>query len=500
MIISMRMMSHILHDKVAIESIVDGDPVITGIRCMVSSRERTVNDTLYIVPDDVEDKRFHLINRNDWITIYADDIGDALNIVLAVQDKLDNWEKRLSEAANRGDVHKIAMLTEEVTSNPVSIMNTFGVIVSHTEVTPEEKKNPLVEKLFASKMIPVRPMSKPQVLENVAGNQGNGKRHSRVFINDSTSTPYAGVFSFRDDSDIELAGMTVIQLRRPIDESDLQLMDVAGKYLGIALANCPPEMLEGRMALFQGIIEDGHELSDEMLRRMLAPYRPGAEIRMVAMRHCVKNDDFQRRMLTQWLRNRFPTCLTATIDDCVVALMTDSQVSELASANTLAFLKDEMVTAGASLPFTDPHLIMSRTNQAHFALDCGNNEPGLNRCEQYACRKMIEGLRSAPWVKDLIHPALGRLKAYDKKHGSSLYDTLRHYLANERSLTRCAAKMYVHKNTLLYRLKRIRAIIGDIMDDDEERLCLVLSFLIADSDDLDGATQPDRPEGDLPTI
>ncbi len=55
---------------------------------------------------------------------------------------------------------------------------------------------------------------------------------------------------------------------------------------------------------------------------------------------------------------------------------------------------------------------------------------------------------------------LGPLQAYDERHHAELLPTLRQFLACSGSWNACAASMYVHVNTVRYRIRRIEELTG----------------------------------------
>ncbi len=79
--------------------------------------------------------------------------------------------------------------------------------------------------------------------------------------------------------------------------------------------------------------------------------------------------------------------------------------------------------------------------------------------------------RLAAWADDLIGP----LVEYDAKHSGDLVGTLEAYLRAWGQITRCAATLYVHPNTLKYRLQRIRDILGADPRDVDARGDLLLA-------------------------
>jgi DNA-binding PucR family transcriptional regulator len=55
---------------------------------------------------------------------------------------------------------------------------------------------------------------------------------------------------------------------------------------------------------------------------------------------------------------------------------------------------------------------------------------------------------------------LGPLTDYDARHNAELLPTLRSFLACDGSWSACASRMYVHVNTVRYRIGRIEALTG----------------------------------------
>lgn len=64
-----------------------------------------------------------------------------------------------------------------------------------------------------------------------------------------------------------------------------------------------------------------------------------------------------------------------------------------------------------------------------------------------------------------IHPMLRRLVDYDRQHGTAMLHTLHVYLMQENNLNETAAALYIHRNTLVYRLRRIRSLLQLDLDD-----------------------------------
>lgn len=74
------------------------------------------------------------------------------------------------------------------------------------------------------------------------------------------------------------------------------------------------------------------------------------------------------------------------------------------------------------------------------------------------------------------HNAIEILSVYDEKHGTEFLPTLYQYVANERNLVATAKVLFIHRNTLVYRIKRIMEIIGSDLESPEERAFIYFSM------------------------
>ena len=76
--------------------------------------------------------------------------------------------------------------------------------------------------------------------------------------------------------------------------------------------------------------------------------------------------------------------------------------------------------------------------------------------------------------RKLIEP----LKAYDsKRRNSDLIRTLRVYFASNANQSEAADKLFLHRNSLLYRLERIQELTGLNLKDPRASLALQLGLL-----------------------
>ena len=90
--------------------------------------------------------------------------------------------------------------------------------------------------------------------------------------------------------------------------------------------------------------------------------------------------------------------------------------------------------------------------------------------------RLLVLLRESPELWEFYRATLATLAEYDRKQRAELLKTLEAFFANLGNLARTADALHVHRNTLLYRLERIREISGLNLDDAEDRLALWLAL------------------------
>lgn len=134
--------------------------------------------------------------------------------------------------------------------------------------------------------------------------------------------------------------------------------------------------------------------------------------------------------------------------------------------------------SGISTEFIDLDQIEAHFNEALYAVNIMKPLPGA--CVQfsdYALKYALEKI-SSEMPEGSIHPDVEGLIEYDRSHNTEFAHTFQVYLENERSQSRTAAVLNLHRNTLTYRLSRIRELIRADLDDPDERLHMIISFRV----------------------
>ncbi len=173
------------------------------------------------------------------------------------------------------------------------------------------------------------------------------------------------------------------------------------------------------------------------------------------------------------------------IHDNTLIFVFDLTVSDLTRdayfKKLLPLLRDNLLKAGISTSFHDFRKLYLYYRQAVIALDTGiRSDPSLwyFRFEDHALEYLASRIYEEEDPLMLCPEPLIRLIRYEQKKDHQYLKILKTYLACNSNISETAKQLYMHRNTLLYRLDRIREILGDTLDRYDTRLLLMLALYI----------------------
>ena len=144
------------------------------------------------------------------------------------------------------------------------------------------------------------------------------------------------------------------------------------------------------------------------------------------------------------------------------------------------YIKNNGLIAGLSNRFTNIQEIRKYYNQSLKSAQLGRklkNAPGLYRYEEMSIFHLMEICESQDYnLLDFCHPALLVLKNYDKEKNTDFFNTLYQYLNFSQNTQKTANYLNIHKNTLLYRIDKIKKITGNPLNHGDELIKLHFSF------------------------
>lgn len=175
---------------------------------------------------------------------------------------------------------------------------------------------------------------------------------------------------------------------------------------------------------------------------------------------------------------------------CVVINLSRPGTDLYAVRGVLApLVRDSCMYVGISNPVDSIHAIDVGFRQADIVLRYIVEENSsqwivpFSECALHYIRN--QATQQIP-VEMLVDHSMMTILRYDKENGTQYFDTLRSYLINERSIPRTASSLIIHRTTLTYRLQKIQELFSLNLDDACQRLYILMSLFLLDSEGYTG--------------
>ena len=129
---------------------------------------------------------------------------------------------------------------------------------------------------------------------------------------------------------------------------------------------------------------------------------------------------------------------------------------------------------GVSNPFTDLQKLDDCFHQAEFIVDLfsADSEQYLLTFQDCLLSYLLRQCSGKLPAAELEAQGIRILREYDARKGTDHLKTLETYLNNERSISRTAEALYIHRSSLLKRLDKIARLTDFDLDDADTRLYL----------------------------
>lgn len=256
------------------------------------------------------------------------------------------------------------------------------------------------------------------------------------------------------------------------------------------------------------LLDDAHPSASATQRHLeLLSFKPLSTLFMLCLRPRVGTlDTCTTSSIEQQLQPLLVHSLVTLHEGSLVVLVSRSSGPSLTTLDkrtlrAVATTNDLLV--GVSNAFADICEARRYLSQARAASRYGSTFPkvldddGVYHFCEYNYLEMLDLCSEHKNLLDYCHPAIETLWRHDSEHGSELVETLFAYLQNGCNTARTALLLSIHKNTLLYRLGRIREITHNDLTSGEDLFLFQLSIrVLIFLDLLEPRTRP-RTSGDL---
>lgn len=272
-------------------------------------------------------------------------------------------------------------------------------------------------------------------------------------------------------------------------ENDFQIVKLFNRMLSIMMrqkANINNEIYLKSIQAFSALLENKAEKQEELLRntQMLElRYVPEYVLCVIEL----MDNDINPAYLCQDIVREYAPVLAAPFRNHVVILCSD--LANHSMSDSLEKIRGCMsgleYCVGTSPSFSCLRVtdIQTAYEQAKITLNYGKTVNGHSDChnyEDYVPFQYLYAIQKLPLAVAFKHKKLLAIQEYDAANNTDYLKTIKHYLMFMMDTKTVSETLHLHKNSLLYRIKRIEELFDIDFHDYRENLHMLISSMIMD--------------------
>ncbi|MCL6573203.1 MAG: PucR family transcriptional regulator ligand-binding domain-containing protein [Bacillus sp. (in: Bacteria)] len=129
-------------------------------------------------------------------------------------------------------------------------------------------------------------------------------------------------------------------------------------------------------------------------------------------------------------------------------------------------------------PISSIHKSFSEAHEAIRLKQKFDHNGGVSHFEDHAVYHFLDSNIKDLELEDFFIKHLGKVYEHDQIQGTSYISTLENYFINNHNISETAKAMYLHRNTLIYRIEKIKEILNCELKNSEELLQIQLALKI----------------------
>jgi hypothetical protein len=460
----------------------NGAPVLTCARLLTPDKKEP--HALYVFDCEIDssDNPCVLIsNGMDIIRVTNSEPETVMNEVTEAFDLFNLWEYNLSDKAiNKCGLQEMIDLTDPILRNPIYMHSPVGQVLGMSKKYGPEL-NVLWAEMLESGWLPKFRLEQLVKYDNL----------SRIYLNTTPNIYYSKIYKCRyihcaiiikDKSAIHVL---VDELDNAFDDGILPIVQT---FINAVTRHIKvfPEFYQPRVQLSTIIcsILDGENVPRFVLQTAL-PHVNWSESDTYAVSILSETTYGELVMINRicsTLSDKILSSFCFQYKSNVAVLVTNLTKSTITSVQLSGEI-EKFIGGGfvccVSMPFQGISKMYDYYTQTMAALKYALlDNRTICHAQEYALRIMTEQLQSISWLDSLVCPAIYMLLQYDRENNSNFFETLRAYLRCGGVISITAKTLNVHRNTLIYRLERIKELVGTDIDNPDVREYLILSYLM----------------------
>ena len=485
--------------------------VLTAVRAFPSPDEEFQNDIIYIssynsIAEIKTDKSpificceasdEEILNNKNHNIIFIKDFESSknlFNLLLTIFEKYHSWNQRLLNVIiYNGTKKELLDLGAEMLLNPIALFNNSLELITYAGQLPDDYHGTIWEQILEHGYTPLE--NYPSDYKKKLFNELSKKKSPYIYKNDYYDKhTQLNANLFIENKHVGFFGS--IDINAPFTSGQQYIVDHLKIITEAFILNQNDFMfLSGSYDSMLKRMIEGYYVEEKAVAYHLRKlgWNLNSSFYLLVFENVVQ--DFSDQMLYKTYKYRidqfFKNCITSPMDGYLITLLTKEnyqleQPEVLREFNKL--LKGISLKCGISLEFDNFIDLNYYFRQATSAIREGKKNSEKNQNDDYCyfyhnlfLEDLVFSLGSKAPLRSFCHPKIISLKEYDINSNSEYLKTLYYYLLNGKNIASASEALYIHRNTLNYRIGRIKEIIELDIDDDKHLFHLLISCRLAD--------------------
>lgn len=282
--------------------------------------------------------------------------------------------------------------------------------------------------------------------------------------------------------------MVAASYLRPFGPEDMELVDLISAFVAVQVVKERGGHAGGNRSLENylfNILEGEHVTREQVKKRLdVLGYvsRPNNYVLCISLEGRGEGEDEELEPVLEEFR-QIPRCCTFLYNSMLVCLCdSDTEITHWEGEKTrlTELLRRRGMVAGVSRRFGGIEHLKEHYHQAQDALTMGWRLGRQNRYHTYDGLSSFLMFQRLPQgeLSRFCHQDIQKLGEYDMEHNTELCATLQIYLEQTKSLARTADILFIHRNTVRYRINKCMEILGSTLEDGNEIFSYILSLRV----------------------
>lgn len=402
----------------------------------------------------------------------------------------DDYINLIDLLNNSSEITDIEAIAYKLLKNPMIITDKSYKVIDYTKSL--EINDPIWQIITSNKYCP----------SNIVNITDYNKFWHRLtqndrplFVDSKAFSPYVkrAVAEIKSENKIE-GYIALLEINKKITETDLQILQMISAVIAVKFTN--------RTMISRAL----GNLENEFIKELFLDKIPnetmafnqsqslGWNIRKwfivfeIRARSGSKNLSEKLHRLENEIRRMVPFCISSFNDKksyCIISFDDKKNLKDIYKELGEIIAREELICSVGNA--VDKLILINKSyeqsKRTGEIVDCIkkiNPKKLFYLYNEIAIYDMMINLNKMKLISGITSNSLSLLKEIDEKGGSEYIITLRNFFDNNQSISDTASAMYLHRNTISYRLNKIRKIIEDDFDNPLVRLHMYISFIIDD--------------------